>query len=129
MDWAGPSQEFFLKKVEGAALAEGRPLTERDLTVLRRGAMGLYENKTPPEPGFRKRMVRLLHAAYEADLKAYEASTRSWKHFGHPKLLWMKNLRNWHPPPVNELRSAVERFVLERFGELRMQEQEIFGGM
>jgi hypothetical protein len=129
MDWAGPSQEFFLKKVEGAALAEGKPLSELERGILCQGSMGFYQNMTPPEPGFRKRVVRLLNQAYESDLKAYEKSTRPWKHFGYPKFLWMRNLRNWHPPPVNALRAAVEHWVMVRFGELRMQEQELFGGM
>ncbi len=129
MDWAGASQGFFLKQLEAAAEAAGRPLSEQERKVLCHGAMGSYGDKTPPKPGFRKQIVRLLHQAYEADLRAYEASTRPWKHFGHPKLVWMKNLRNWYPPPVNELRAAVEQWAMERFGELRLQDHELFGGM
>jgi hypothetical protein len=129
MDWAGISQGFFLKKVVQQAQANGRALTEQELDILCHGVMGSYDNNTPPEPGFRKRIINLLHQAYEADLRAYEASTRPWKHMGYPKIIWMKNLRYWFPPPVNELRAAVEQWTLERFGELRFQDYEPFGGM
>lgn len=129
MDWAGISQGFFLRKVEQQARANGRALTAKDLEILCHGAMNSYNNRTPPEPGFRKRIVDLLHQAYEAELKAYRESTRPWKHLGYPKIIWMKNLRYWFPPPVNELRAAVEQWALERFGELRIQDQELFGGM
>ena len=129
MDWAAASQGFFLRKLEEAARARGRPPTERELEILLHGFMGSFESNAPPEPGFRRRIVRLLNEAYEADLKAHEARTSPWKHFGHPKLVWMRNLRNWYPPPVNELRAAVEQWALERFGELKLLDYEPFGGM
>lgn len=129
MDWAAASQSFFLRKVEEAASSLGASITERDREVLLHGAMWSFDNGTPPEPGLRRRVFQLLEVAYETDLKAHEASTRAWKHLGHPKLVWMRNLRNWHPPPVNELRGAVEEWVLRRFGELKLQDYEPFGGM
>lgn len=129
MDWAGMSQGFFLRKVQERAEAQGSPLGEKHLHVLLHGAMDSFDNNSPPPTGFRRRIVKLLHEAYEADLKAHEESTSPWKHLGHPKLVWMKNLKNWYPPPVNELRAAVDKWALERFGELKLQEQELFGGM
>ncbi len=129
MDWATPSQAFFLRKVEEAAAAGGRPLTGRDRDILRHGVLGSFENNSPPEPGFRRRIVRLLDAAFREDLKAYEESTRPWKHFGYPKITWLRNLHIWYPRPVNEIRAAVEQWALGRFGELRIHDHELFGGM
>lgn len=129
MDWAAASQSFFFRKVEEAASSLGAPITEPEREVLLLGSMRSFDNGCPPEPGFRKRVVQLLEVAYESDLKAHEASTRAWKHLGHPKLVWMRNLRVWHPPPVNEIRAAVEEWALRRFGELKLQDYEPFGGM
>ncbi len=52
-----------------------------------------------------------------------------WKNFGYPKIVWLRNLMNWHPRPANELRAIVEFWALKRFGELRIQDQELLGGM
>ncbi|MDV2496168.1 MAG: hypothetical protein RX316_08165 [bacterium] len=128
MDWAATSQNVFLRKIEKAAEASGQPLTERERELLCHGVLEV-EDAEPPEPGFRKRMVLLLEAAYQADLKAYEESTRVWKQLGYPKAVWLRNLRHWHPRPANELRAIVEFWALKRFGELRIQDHELFGGM
>lgn len=129
MDWAATSQNVFLRKIERAADAGGQPLTEREREWLCRGVLEADQEASPPEPGFRKRMVLLLDAAYQADLKAYRESKRVWKHLGYPKIVWLRNLMHWHPRPPNELRAIVEFWALKRFGELRYQDQELFGGM
>ncbi len=66
MDWAATSQNVFLRKIEKAAGATGQPLTERERELLCRGVLEVED----AEPGFRKRMVLLLEAAYQDDMKA-----------------------------------------------------------
>ena len=126
MDWAAISQNTFLLKIEKAAGATGQPLTERERELLCRGVLEASEGA---EAGFRKRMVLLLEAAYQADLKAYRESTRVWKHLGYPKIVWLRNLTNWYPRSANELRAIVEFWALKRFGELRIHDHELLGGM